>query len=164
MTPNTSLYKSCQIREYLRNDHLKVLSSVFPFDVIDNFDNKGTRDRVYSTENTILTMVYTSTLQDKTLENSVDIFKKIHDSHKEIIIENVMLSIEKEKAEDLQNPKIRRGPKKKYKFKIPKSKTIEISNNTAAYSNARKRVNYDLLKDILAHMNFLGIKQKVCEV
>ena len=148
MTPNTSLFKSCQIREFLRNGHLKVLSSVFPFDVIDNFDNKGTRDRVYSTENTILTMVYSSTLQDKTLENSVDIFKQIHDSHKEMIIENAMLSIEQEKVEDLKNPKTRRGPKKKYIAKIPKSKTIEISDNTAAYSKARKRVDYNLLKDI----------------
>ncbi len=50
-----------------------------------------------------MTMVYTSTMEDKTLENAVDIFKQIHDHQKERIIKNAKDSIEQEKAEDLYN-------------------------------------------------------------
>jgi hypothetical protein len=148
MTPNLSLYKSNQLREFLRIDCLKSLQSIFPFEVIDNYDKSGTRDRVYSTENTIMTMVYSSTMEDKTLENSVEIFKQIHEHQKERIYKNAKDSIEQEKAEDQKILKIKRGPKKKYKMNIPKSKISELSDNTAAYSKARKRVSLELMEDI----------------
>jgi hypothetical protein len=50
--------------------------------------------------------------------------------------------------EDLKNMEVRRGPKKKYKVKIPKSKISEISVNTAAYSKARTRIKFELLQEI----------------
>jgi hypothetical protein len=148
MTPNLSLFKSNQLRGFLQIDYLKSLWNVFPFEVINSYDKKDTRDRVYSTENTIMTMVYSSTLVDKTLENAVDVFKQVHDNQIERILENAKDSIEQEKASDLKNPQTRRGPKKKYKLKVPKSKTVEISGNTAAYSKARKRVSIELMQDI----------------
>ncbi|MHB1688445.1 MAG: hypothetical protein ACYCVH_13875 [Ignavibacteriaceae bacterium] len=148
MTPNLSLLRSNQLREFLRIDYLKSLWGVFPFEVIDSYDRKGTRDRVYSTENTIMAMVYTSTMEDKTLENAADIFKRIHDSQKERILKNATDALEQEKAEDQKNLEIKRGRKKKYKLKIPKSKTSEISDNTAAYSKARKRVSLELMEQL----------------
>lgn len=148
MTPNLSLFKSNQLREFLRIDYLKSLWSVFPFEVINNYDKKDTRDRVYSTENTIMTMVYSSTLADKTLENAVDIFKQIHDNQIDLVLKNANEAMEQEKANDLEDLKIRRGPKKKYKLKVSKSKIIEISENTAAYSKARKRVSFELLQNV----------------
>jgi hypothetical protein len=148
MTPNLSLFKSNQLREFLQIDYLKSLWNVFPFEVINSYDKKDTRDRVYSTENTIMTMVYSSTLEDKTLENAVDVFKQVHDNQIGRILENAKDSIEQEKASDLKNSQTRRGPKKKYKLKIPKSKIVEISGNTAAYSKARKRVSIELMQNI----------------
>lgn len=148
MTPNLSLLRSNQLREFLRIDYLRSLQSVFPFEVIDNYDKKGTRDRIYSTENTIMTMVYSSTMEDKTLENAVDIFRQVHEHQKERILNNAKDLIEQEKAEDLRSLKIKRGPKKKYKIKIAKSKTSEISDNTAAYSKARKRISLELMQNI----------------
>jgi hypothetical protein len=148
MTPNISLQKSNQIREFFRMDYLKNLQSVFPFEVIDQYDKKGLRDRVYSTENTIMTMVYSSTMEDKTLENAVDIFRKIHQDQRERILKNAEEQIEQEKAEDLKDTTIKRGRKKKYNLKIQKSKTNEISDNTAAYSKARKRVSLELMQNI----------------
>ena len=148
MTPNLSLFKSNQLRDFLRADYLKSLWSVFPFEEINNFDKKATRNRVYSTENTIMTMVYSSTMQDKTLENSVEVFKHVHDNQIGQILKSANDSIEQEKADDFNNFKIRRGPKKKYKLNIPKSKIVEISDNTAAYSKARKRVSFDLMQNI----------------
>ena len=136
------------MKEFFRIDCLKSLEGVFPFEVFDSYNNKGTRDRVYSIENTILAMVYSSTMEDKTLENAVDIFKKIHGTQVERILKNAKESIEQERMNDSLYSKTRRGPKKKYKLKVSKSKTTEISSNTAAYSKARKRVSLELIQRV----------------
>jgi len=148
MTPNLSLLKSLRLRDFLRIDHLQALSSVFPFEEIDKFDNTGTRDRIYSTENTILTMVHSATQEDKTLQNAVYLFERIYENQKERILKDAKASILREKAEDLKNKEVKRGPKKKYKIKVSKSKTNGISDNTAAYSKARKRVKLELMQQI----------------
>ena len=148
MTPNQSLSKSNQLREYLRADYLQGIHSVFPHEVIDMYDSSSTRDRVYSCENTILTMIYSATQADKTLQNAVNIFGRIHQNNSVRLITEAESAMEIEKIEDLENTEVRRGPKKKYKLKIPKSKTSEISVNTAAYSKARKRINFELLRGI----------------
>lgn len=148
MTPNKSLLKSQQLREFLRINFLKGFYNLFPFEVIENYNKEGNRDRVYSIENTIMAMVYSSTLEDKTLENSVDVFKHIHEEQKERIIKSETELLEQERENDLKSLEVKRGPKKKYKLKIPKSKISEISNNTAAYSKARKRVSLELMQNI----------------
>jgi hypothetical protein len=148
MTPNLSLLKSNQLKEFLQVDYLKNLWSVFPFETIASYDKKNSRDRVYSTENTIMTMVYSSTLADKTLENAVDVFKQVHDNQIDLILQSAKDTMEQEKALDLKESKIRRGRKKKYKLKVPKSKITEISENTAAYSKARKRVSLELIQNV----------------
>lgn len=148
MTPNQSLEQSNQLRKFFRADYFQGMYSVFPFEVIEQFDTSGTRDRVYSCENTILTMVYSSTQTDKTLQNSVNIFSKIHQNQSVRIINEAGAAIEREKMEDLKNVEVRRGPKKKYKVKVPKSKISEISVNTAGYSKARKRIEFELFQEI----------------
>jgi hypothetical protein len=146
MTPNQSLSKSNQLREYMRADYLQGIYSVFPHEVIEMYDSSSTRDRVYSCENTILTMIYSATQADKTLQNSVNIFSRIHQNNSVRLIAEAKSAMEIERIEDLENTEVRRGPKKKYKLKIPKSKTSEISVNTAAYSKARKRIHFELLR------------------
>ena len=148
MTPNQSLQQTSQLREFFRADYFQGIYSVFPFQVIEKYDTSGTRDRVYSCENTILTMVYSATQSDKTLQNAVNIFGRIHQNHSVRIISEAEKAIEIEKMEDLKNNEVRRGPKKKYKVKIPKSKISEISVNTAAYSKARTRIKFELLQEI----------------
>lgn len=148
MTPNQSLSKSNQLREYLRADYLQGIHSVFPHEVIEKYDTSSTRDRVYSCENTIMTMIYSATQSDKTLQNAVNIFGRIHQNNSVRIINEAESALEIEKMEDLENTEVRRGPKKKYKLKLPKSKISEISVNTAAYSKARKRINFGLLRGI----------------
>ena len=148
MTPNQSLEQSNQLRKFFRADYFQGMYSVFPFEVIEQFDTSGTRDRIYSPENTILTMVYSSTQTDKTLQNSVNIFSKIHQNQSVRIINEAGAAIEREKMEDLKNVEVRRGPKKKYKVKVPKSKISEISVNTAGYSKARKRIEFELFQEI----------------
>jgi hypothetical protein len=148
MTPNQSLEKSNQLREYLRADYLQGLYSVFPYEVVEKYDLTGTRDRIYSCENTILTMVYSATQADKSLQNAVAIFGEIYEKHSSRVIREAESSLELEKKEDLANQLVRRGPKKKYKLKIPKSATSVVSSNTAAYSKARTRIDLNLLTEI----------------
>ena len=148
MTPNQSLYKSNQLREYIRADYLQGIYSVFPYEVFEKYNLSGTRDRIYNNENTILTMIYSSTQADKTLQNAVNIFCRVYENQSNRIIRNAESAIELEKKEDLKNNEVRRGPKKKYKLKILKSKISEVSSNTAAYSKARMRVNFELLYEI----------------
>jgi len=148
MTPNQSLNKSNLMREYLRADYLQGIYSVFPHEIIEKYDSSGIRDRVYSYENTIMTMIYSATQADKTLQNAVNIFGRIHQNNSVRLINEAESALELEKIEDLENTEVRRGPKKKYKLKIPKSKISVISVNTAAYSKARKRINFELLRGI----------------
>lgn len=148
MTPNQSLHKSYQLREYLRTDYLQGLYSVFPFEAIEKHDKSGSRDRMYNCENTVLTMIYSATQSDKTLKNSTLIFNRVFENQSNRIIKQAESAIAIEKAEDLTSNVLRRGPKKKYKLNIPKSKISEVSCNTAAYSKARKRIDFELLSEI----------------
>jgi len=149
MTPNESLQKSIKLRDYLRVDFLKGLYSVFPYEVIEKYDPKKTRDRIYSCENTVLTMVYSATQEDKTLQNAVTIFGRVFEDHSGRVIKEAESAIELERKVDLENSQVRRGPKKKYKLKISKSiASAEVSSNTAAYSKARTRIDIDLLIEI----------------
>jgi hypothetical protein len=93
-------------------------------------------------------MIYAATQEDKTLQNAVTIFGRVYQSHSDRVIREAESSLELEKKEDLENSQVRRGPKKKYKLKIPKSKTSEVSSNTAAYSKARTRISVELLNEI----------------
>lgn len=136
------------MRKYLRADYLQEIHSVFPHEVIEMYDSSSTRDRVYSCENTILTMIYSATQADKTLQNAVNFFGRIHQNTSVRIVNEAESALELEKIVDLENTEVLRGPKKKYKLKIPKSKISEISVNTAAYSKARKRIDFDLLRGI----------------
>ena len=100
MTPNQSLSKSNQLREYLRADYLQGIHSVFPHEVIDKYDSSSTRDRVYSCENTILTMIYSATQVDKTLQNAVNIFGRIHQNNSVRLINEAESALELEKMTD----------------------------------------------------------------
>ena len=149
MTPNESLQKSTQLRDYLRIDYLKGMYSVFPYEVIEKYDLKKTRDRIYSCENTVLTMIYSAAQEDKTLQNAVTIFGRVFEDHSGRVIREAESAIELEKKADLENSQVRRGPKKKYKLKISKSIAFSaVSSNTAAYSKARTRIDIDLLTAI----------------
>jgi len=130
-------------------DFLKALHSVFPYEVIEQYDQKKTRDRIYSSENTILTMIYSATQEDKTLQNSVTIFNRVFEEHSDRVIQAAESARDEEKKADMESNLIRRGPKKKYQLKVPKSiASGEVSSNTAAYSKARTRVDLKLLDAI----------------
>jgi hypothetical protein len=106
--------------------------------------DRKTRDRVFSSENTLMTMVISAIQEDKSLQASVDIFQEVFSRNRDSVlkceqdrVENLMLDAKKEK------PRI--GRPRRYRVKLPISKMKEISSNTAAYSKARGRLDLALV-------------------
>lgn len=148
MTPNKSLENTQSIINLLRNDFLNSLVTIFPFEAITKEYLVGKRDKVYNIENTLLTMVYTATQEDKTLQNSVLSFKKIFESKRELVEQQAHSLVENEREIDQQRTTPKQGRKKLYKAKIKKSALKDLSVNTAAYSKARSRISFSLIRDV----------------
>ena len=127
-----------------------LLEKEFPSWVLESDSGKGSRNRVFTANNTLLTMVLTATQQDKTLKNSVDLYYMIHQQHKQQAIEELERFLEKERNLDRQSSDKKVGRPKKYAVQLPKSLTKDISLNTAAYSKARERVPIKLTKELFA--------------
>jgi len=103
---------------------------------------------VFTLNNTLLTMVLTSTQQDKTLKNSVDLYYMIHQQHKHQALKELEHHAQKQKELDQALEIKRAGRPKKYAIQLPKSLEKDISLNTAAYSKARERIPEKLTQDL----------------
>jgi hypothetical protein len=127
-----------------------LLENEFPSSILE-YKNEGvkTRGRVFTRNNTLLTMVLTSAQQDKTLKNSVDLYYIIHQKHKGQALELLEQSIQTQKDEDSISSVKKVGRPKKYTLQLPKSLEKDISLNTAAYSKARDRVPIELIDELL---------------
>lgn len=151
MTENLSLSKSIDFTQLLRSDFLQGLVEVFPNQVLDEYNESNKRARIFTTENTILSMVYTATQEDKSLQNSVFQFQKIHERQSSMIVKKAMADLDLEKQENLkQQDKKKMGRPKTYKTKIKKSLMQSPSANTAAYSKARSKLKLDIFNDMFA--------------
>ena len=140
MKLNRSLGISTAIQECKTGDILGMLEKEFPSSVLEeNFSDTKGRNRVFTTNNTLLTMVLTATQQDKTLKNSVDLYYGIHQRHKQAVLKELEESIKQEQKLDAQQPR-KAGRPKHYAIKLPSSLKKDISLNTAGYSKARNRV------------------------
>jgi hypothetical protein len=134
----------------------------FPFEMVEYNNNKEgpkKRDRVFNDGNTLLTMLVTAVSEDKSLKQSVNIFKEIFESRGEHIL--------KKEKEELENKRLidnaidkKMGRPKLYQSQLPKSKTQPLSDNTAAYSKARGRLEYGLVEQVFDYSkDFTGIGQ-----
>ncbi len=144
MKNNRSLAVSTLLNKELKSEvMLGIMGQYIKDDIFDtkdkDKDNVKRRNRVFSTKNTLETMLLTATLKDKSLKNSVNQFYIVHQKRRELLEEEERLRIEKKK-EELKNRAPSRGRPAKLEVKIGKSKMLDISLNTAAYSNARKRL------------------------
>jgi Transposase DDE domain len=151
MTPNDSLTLSCRIQELMRHDMLQFMGPLFPTDVVrkyelEKIDNKK-RDRVYTSENTLMTMMVTAVQDDKSLQNSVNIFQEVFKRNRESVLIHENERVKTLQAQALQQ-KTQVGRPRKYEVKLPVSKTKDISSNTAAYSKARGRLDLALIDNV----------------
>jgi hypothetical protein len=162
MTPNQSLNMSLQLQNLIRTDLLQQITTEFPFGLIESKGNKkgdGKRDRVFNDSNTILTMLLTAVHEDKSLQQSVNIFKQVFESRSEYIREKEKEDLENERQKDAVIKK-RAGRPKLYQSKLPRSKTQAISDNTSAYTKARQRIDADLIKAVFDYSkDFSSIDQ-----
>ena len=154
MKENRSLAISSAIQECKMGNIIGILENEFPSAIL-NFKSKEvekrkaiTRDRVFTDNNTLLTMVLTSVQKDKTLKNSVDLFYIIHQKHKSVVFDELTKSIQFRKAEDGKLLLKTAGRPKVYKTQLPKSLENPISLNTAAYSKARERLPNELVNEL----------------
>jgi hypothetical protein len=150
MKQNRSLAISSKIQECKMGNIIGLLENEFPSSILE-YKNEGvkTRGRVFTRNNTLLTMVLTSAQQDKTLKNSVDLYYIIHQKHKGQALELLEQSIQTQKDEDSISSVKKVGRPKKYTLQLPKSLEKDISLNTAAYSKARDRVPIELIDELL---------------
>lgn len=134
MTANTSLEKSILIRRSISQDLAGVFESEFPFGIKTN--NISKRDRVYNNETTLLTMIFSSVQEDRSLQNSVLLYKSFHDKNIDKINH-----IESELKESSHG-------RKPSKINIQKSKRKTISTKTGGYSQARSRLDIDYVLSV----------------
>jgi len=162
MTPNHSLDLSLQLQNLIRTDLLQQISIEFPFELMESNTNKDAskkRDRVFNDGNTLLTMLVTAVNEDKSLKQSVNIFKQIFESRGEHILKKEKEDLEKRRLTDITLDK-KMGRPKLYQSRLAKSKTQPVSDNTAAYTKARQRLDYHLVQQVFDYSkDFTGIEQ-----
>lgn len=141
MKENYSLSLSQAITEKLREDLSGAFYNIFPFDKLSAFKSDKERNRVYTTENTLLTMISTMVQEDKSLQNSVNIYSIMHKNNIDRITE--------EQSNTTEMPiRRQRGRPRKQNGRIAKSKLKEISKDTSGFSQARQRLPQSLVRHV----------------
>ena len=149
MKSNRSLAISSKIQECMTGLTIGMLESEFPNQIFEQkYSDKKLRDRVFSTNSTLLTMVLTAIQEDKTLHNSVTMFYAIHQQKLVLAKQEGEKEMEILRAADLETGIVKAGRPKKYTVKLSKSLNKKISLNTAAYSKARDRVPMALVENL----------------
>jgi IS4 transposase len=149
MKQNRSLAITQHILDCRAGNIIGLLETEFPLSIFNNQkeDSVG-RKRVFTHQNTLLTMVLTATQQDKTLKNSVDIFYGIHQEHKQRALNELEQQVMQQKELNQSRTEKKAGRPPKYNIQLPKSLDKDISLNTAAYSKARDRISPELTEDL----------------
>jgi len=151
MKENKSLELSTKIQLAIREGLLGPILKVFPSEVIKKHSQEKSkrRNRVYTLENTILSMVMAATAEDKTLQRSVMTFKQIFE-HK-VAEEVERQEDENKKAKEAiraNTGKAKRGRPRKIAVSLSKSKQKELSLNTASYTEARQRLPRQVMEEV----------------
>jgi hypothetical protein len=100
-------------------------------------------------------MLLTATQEDKSLQQSVNIFRHYYGLQSADIQAREAEMLEREKLTDMSGGK-KTGRPKKYKSKLSKSITNEVKPQTVAYSNARKRLPIELLELVYSKSKDFG--------
>ena len=148
MTANESLTLSFQFKELVRTDLSHVFQENMPVDLIEEWVNEkmpNSRDCVFTPTNVISTMLLSAIQEDKSLQHGLNLFKLVFESRSRELFQTEEALLEEEKLSDSQNA-VKAGRPKKYKSKLPKSYQQPISDNTAGYSIARKRLDKEIFE------------------
>jgi len=155
MTDNTSLALSIAFNKHLSSNLLPAFENMMPTQAIEKYVTEHlshTRDKVYTPSRTAFSMILTGIQEDKSLQNTVNIFNMKYEMECDLLKQRETELLLQTLAEDSKRKK-KIGRPKEYKSKIPKSKRKELSNSTVAYNNARKRLPLELLHLIFENTN-----------
>jgi hypothetical protein len=155
MTDNLSLELSVAFKSQLASNLLPAFENLLPYSAIDEYVRdklSNTRDKVYTPARAAFCMIFSGVQEDKSLQNTVNIFNQKYELECETLKEREAEFLFQSKEEDSKIVK-KRGAPKKYLSKRPRSKSKELSDSTVAYSNARKRLPLELLQLIFKKSN-----------
>jgi hypothetical protein len=146
MTPNTSLQLSYEFKKRLKRFSLQSLNDRIPSEVIDEYYQRRqitTRNRVFSPEATICCMVGGAMMEDKSQKNVLLRYKQA--------FEHQAAQLTTEQTQALQRPKKSGPERRRTRLNVPKSITTPVSENTAAFSKAVKRIPTELMTELFEH-------------
>jgi hypothetical protein len=158
MTANESLNLSIQIKDLLHIDLSHAFYDDVPVDLIESQAREvmpESRERVFTPCNIILTMLLSATQEDKSLQNGLNIFKTVFDHNCKTIFQTESEQLQQEKITDVMFKK-KAGRPKKYQSRLPKCYRTPLSENTAGYSTARKKLDISLFETVYEHSTDFG--------
>ena len=162
MTPNESLILSLRIKHLLKTDLLHVFSEDISFDLLENQLREPIpefRERVFTPVNTLLTMTLSAIQEDKSLQQGLNIFKRVFEDRCKEVLEAEAEQLHQEQINDSQLPR-QAGRPKKYKSRLLKSYQKPLSHNTAGYATARKKLDIRIVESLYKHSANFGSLDK----
>jgi len=158
MTANESLNLSLQVNDLLKSDLSHVFHEDIPFELIEKQALElmpDSRDRVFTPCNVILTMLLSATKEDKSMQEALNTFKLVFENDCKKVFQEEVRQLEQEKIKD--NLGIRGvGRPKKYLSSLPKSHQKPLSDSTAGYSTARKKLDINIIQTVFEHSADFG--------
>ena len=174
MTANESLNLSSQIKDLLKTDLLHAFYDDVPINQIEHQAREvmsGSRERIFTPSNIILTMLLSATQEDKSLQNGLNNFKSVFEQRCKEIVKAEAEHLHQEQIKDMELVK-KPGRPKKYQTRLPKSYHNTLCENTAGYSTARKKLDISVFQTIFDHStefgrldkeSWFGMKTYICD-
>ena len=155
MKANESLELSTRFREMLSQDLSSPFIELYPKELVSDYIKENSlkvRNTIFTIENTLLTMLLTAQQEDKSLQQSVNLFKILYEKESRKIQESETQQLFKAKEATMTSQVKKAGRPRQFKSKLRKSILKEISESTAAYSIARNRLPLDLVKKMFEYV------------
>jgi hypothetical protein len=163
MKDNESLRLSVCFKERVKKDLSHAFYEMLPASVIETAarcaaNSENTRERIFTPPNTVYTMLLGCVQEDKSLQNTMNLFKKVFDSRSQALIRAEQARLAEAKANASLLPK-KPGRPKGYKIRLPKTMQKPVSSNTAAYSKARTGLDMGVVSAVFAHSAQFGARE-----
>jgi len=133
-----------------------------PFDLLDNQAREvqsGVRERVFTPDNTVLTMLLSAIQEDKSLQQGLNTFKSAFEDRCKEALQAEAEQLHQEKINDSQLPR-KSGRPKKYQSRLRKSYQKALSHSTAGYATARKKLDIRIVESLYKHSANFGSLDK----
>ena len=174
MTANESLILTLHFKELVKTDLSHAFSADIPTDLIEELAkklNQGSRECIFTPVHIVLSMLLSAVQEDKSLQQGLNLFRVIFESNTKVALEKEKELLEEEKNRDEQIPR-QAGRPKQYRSKLPKRYQQPLSESTAGYSIARKKLDTSIFETVYQHScdfgdldkeSWHGMKTFICD-